>query len=86
MPVTAPTAKVTAMTFDHRRASRIASASSRRTPIQFATRTIIGNATPMQAKGMWKASVKAICSRAARRFEDEAAITGAFLPLGRRLG
>jgi hypothetical protein len=30
--------------------------------------------------------VKAICSRAASRFDDEAAITVPFLPLGRPLG
>ncbi len=32
VPVTAPTANVTAATFDHRRASRIQSASLRRSP------------------------------------------------------
>ena len=33
VPVTAPTAKVTAITFDQRRASSIASASSLRQPL-----------------------------------------------------
>ena len=40
----------------------------------------------MHAKGMWKASVNAICSRAASRFEVDAAITPIFLSMRRSLG
>jgi len=67
------TTGLTAAAFDQRRASRIASGSSRRRPIQLAVRTIAGKATPMQARTMWKASVNAISSRAASRFDSVAA-------------
>ena len=83
--MTAPTAKVTAMTFDQRCAS-VSASSSPRTPSQLAMSTISGKAIPMQAKGMWKASVNAICSRAASRFEVDAAITPTFLSMRRSLG
>ncbi len=73
VPVTAPTAKVTAIAFDQRRASRMASSSPRLSPSQLAIRMIAGKATPMQARTMWKASVNAINSRAASRFDSDAA-------------
>ena len=69
VPVTAPTAKVTPIAFDQRRASRIASGSSRLSPSQLAVRIIAGRATPRQERTMWKASVNAISSRAASRLD-----------------
>ena len=65
VPVTAPTAKVTAITVDHRRASRSAAGSARRRPTAFAIRTIVGNPTPRQARTMWNPSVNAIWDLAA---------------------
>jgi hypothetical protein len=38
-----------------------------------ATRIVAGSATPRQERTMWKPSVNAICSRAASRFEADAA-------------
>ena len=60
MPVTAPTANVTATTFDQRRASSSATSSSLRRPRQLAISMIAGNATPIDARMMWKPSVNAI--------------------------
>src|SRR6266545_1580218 len=70
VPVTAPTANVTAMTFDHRRARSSATSSRLRMPRQFAMRVMVGSATPMGTSRMWNASVKAICSRAASSVEE----------------
>src|SRR5438874_5042453 len=70
VPVTAPTANVTAMTFDHRRARSNATSSRLRTPRQFAISVIVGNATPIRTSRMWNASVNAICSRAASSVEE----------------
>src|SRR5438309_4119647 len=70
VPVTAPTANVTAMTFDHRRARSNATSSRLRTPRQFAISVIVGNATPIGTSRMWNASVNAICSRAASSVDE----------------
>ena len=65
VPVTAPTANVTATTFDQRRASSSASASPRRRPRWLAISMIAGSATPSDARMMWNPSVNAIWLRAA---------------------
>src|SRR5213078_3720580 len=70
VPVTAPTANVTAMTFDQRRARSSATSSRLRTPRQFAMSVIVGSATPIGTRRIWNASVNAICSRAASSVED----------------
>ena len=64
MPDTAPTAKITAATFDHRCASSNATASPRRMPIHSAISMTVGKATPKQAKMMWKPNDAPICTRA----------------------
>ncbi len=64
VPVTAPTAKVTAMYFDQRCASRSASASSFLIARQLATSVMKPHATPSGTSTMWNASVNAICERA----------------------
>ena len=64
MPVTAPTAKVTAMYFDQRCASTSASASSFLIARQLAISVIAPHATPSGTRTMWNASVNAICARA----------------------
>ena len=46
VPVTAPTANVTAITVDQRRARRSAAGSLRRSPIALAIRTMVGQADP----------------------------------------
>src|SRR4051794_30678648 len=69
VPVTAPTANVTATTFDQRRASSSASASSLRSPRYSAMSMIAGNATPTDARMMWKPSVNAIWLRAHSRLD-----------------
>ena len=69
VPVTAPTAKVTAMTVDHRWARRSAAESPRRSPIALAIRMSVGSPTPRQARMMWNPRVNAIWERAASRFE-----------------
>src|SRR4051812_11651609 len=65
VPVTAPTANVTATAFDQRCASFNASASSWRRPRKFAITIIAGKATPSDARMMWNPSVNAIWLRAA---------------------
>ena len=62
--MTAPTAKVTAMYFDHRCASSIASLSSRLMPRQFAISVMHAHDTPSGTRMMWLASVNAIWARA----------------------
>ena len=64
VPVTAPTAKVTAMYFDHRCASSIASLSLRLMPRQFAISVMHAHDTPSGTRMMWVASVNAIWARA----------------------
>ena len=61
-----PDRESTAMAFDQRRASRMASASSRWIPRQLAIKVMAGNEIPKLASTMWQASVNAIISRAAR--------------------
>jgi len=53
VPVTAPTANCTAITTDHRRASRKATGSLRRNPIPSITTVRSGNATPSGTRMMW---------------------------------
>src|SRR3954452_18022106 len=65
VPVTAPTANVTATTWDQRRASSSASSSLRRSPCQLAISMSAGNATPSEARTIWNPSVNAIWLRAA---------------------
>ena len=76
VPVTAPTAKVTATTFDQRRASSIASASPCFRPRYSAISMIAGKATPRLARTMWNPSVNAIWLRAASRSDDASASRG----------
>src|SRR3954470_21337932 len=64
VPVTAPTAKVTAMYFDQRWASCIASASSCLRARWLAINAIAAQDTPRGTRMMWNASVKAIWARA----------------------
>src|SRR4051794_9347609 len=64
VPVTAPTANVTAMYFDQRWASSIASASSCLIPRQLAINAIAAQHPPNGTKMMWNANVNAICDRA----------------------
>jgi len=64
VPVTAPTATSTPIAWDQRRASRIATSSPRRNPMNSASSTIDGSAIPRQARMMWNPSVAAICARA----------------------
>ena len=64
VPVTAPTANVTAMYFDQRCASANASASSRRIARQLAINAMNAHATPSGTRMMWNPSVNAICERA----------------------
>ncbi len=75
MPVTAPTANRTAAAFDHCRASRSASSSPCLRPRYSAISIIAGSATPMHARMMWKPSVNAINSRAARRLSARGTIS-----------
>ena len=70
VPVTAPTANVTATTFDQRPASSIASASPCLRPRYSAISMIAGKATPMLARTMWNPSVNAIWLRAASRSDE----------------
>jgi hypothetical protein len=74
VPVTAPTAKVTAATFDHRCASTRQSSSPPRRPRQFAMSMIAGKATPRLARMMWKPSVIAIWLRAGSSCDESAAL------------
>ena len=76
MPVTAPTAKRTAATFDQRRASPSATSSLRFRPIQLAISIIAGKATPMQARMMWNPSVNAIWLRAGSSSDETASRLG----------
>src|SRR3984957_4218560 len=64
VPDTAPTATSTAMTFDHRRASSLATGSFRLMPIHSAVIVTAANATPKQARMMWNPSDDPICDRA----------------------
>src|SRR5919197_6443166 len=64
VPVTAPTANSTAITFDQRRASSSAASSPRLSPRQLAIRVSAGNAIPSEASTMWNPSVKPIWLRA----------------------
>jgi hypothetical protein len=64
VPVTAPTAKVTAMYFDQRWARRSASASSWRSALWLAMRAMAAHDTPSGTRMMWNARVNAICDRA----------------------
>src|SRR4051812_30078538 len=80
VPVTAPTANVTATAFDQRCASFNASASSWRRPRKFAISIIAGSATPSDARMMWNPSVNAIWLRAAPRLEARVSVAAA--PLG----
>src|SRR3954451_19538471 len=65
VPETAPIAKRTADTFDHRFARPRATASPR-SPRRCTTKIIVGNATPKHASTMCHPSETAICSRAGR--------------------
>ena len=67
VPVTAPTAKSTAAAFDQRFARSRAMSSPRFRPRYSAINIIAGRATPTHERMMWKPSVNAINSRAARR-------------------
>ena len=60
VPVTAPTANVTAMYFDHRWASRRASGSSCLRPRWLAISVMAAQETPRGTRMMWKARVNAI--------------------------
>src|SRR6202021_2186448 len=53
VPDTAPTATSTAITFDQRRASSIATGSRRLMPIHSAVMVTAANATPKQARMIW---------------------------------
>ena len=64
VPVTAPTANVTAMYFDHRWASSSAAASLRFSPRWLAISAMAAHDTPRGTRMMWAASVKAIWARA----------------------
>ena len=64
VPVTAPTAKVTAMYFDHRWASSSASLSSYLSARWLATSVMNAHDTPSGTRMMWKPRVNAICERA----------------------
>ena len=64
VPDTAPTATSTAITFDQRRASSIATGSLRLMPIHSAVMVTAANATPKHARMMWNPSDDPICDRA----------------------
>jgi hypothetical protein len=79
VPDTAPTAKSTPATSDHRRASTRAWSSPRRSPRQLAISIIAVKATPKGTRTMWNPRVKPIiwragsnCSGAASRTENPA--------------
>src|SRR5262245_13360396 len=76
VPVTAPTANMTATAFDQLRASRSAASSFRLRPLHSAISMMAGNATPKQARTMWKPRVNPIWLRAASRFDEESASRG----------
>src|SRR3954453_17154248 len=84
VPVMAPTAKVTATTFDQRCARLSASWSPWRRPRYLAISISAGNATPTDARMMWKASVNAIWLRAASSCEVSSNMAGA--PAARHTG
>src|SRR5262249_25677027 len=65
VPVTAPTATSTPIACDQRRASRNAVSSRRRNPMNSASNTTDGSATPRHARLIWNPSGVAICARAA---------------------
>ena len=60
MPLTAPTANMTATAFDQLRARRSAASSLRFRPRHSAISIIAGKATPKQASTMWKPRVNPI--------------------------
>jgi hypothetical protein len=82
VPLTAPTAINTATAFDQLRARRRASGSFRLRPLYSAISMYAGNATPKQARTMWKPRVKPIWLRAASRLEEASARTGVRLGIG----
>src|SRR5262245_5455657 len=73
VPVTAPTANITATAFDQLRASRSAASSFFFRPLHSAISITAGKATPKLARTMWKPRVNPIWLRAASRFEEESA-------------
>ena len=73
VPVTAPTAKVTPITCDQRRASRSAASSRWRRPYAFAISANSGRKSPNGTSRMWNPSVNAIWLRAASRLLATAA-------------
>src|SRR4029077_14966452 len=73
VPLTAPTAINTATAFDQLRARRMASSSFRFRPLYSAISITAGNATPREARTMWKPRGNPIWLRAARRVDEESA-------------
>ena len=65
VPDTAPTAKITAVCFDHVRASASASRSPYRIQRRSAISSMTGIAMPTAANSMWKPSEISIWTRAA---------------------
>jgi hypothetical protein len=76
VPLTAPTANRTATAFDQLRASWRADWSFFFLPRYSAINIIAGNATPKQARTMWKPRVKPIWLRAASRLLPASAMSG----------
>lgn len=79
VPLTAPTANITAVPFDHRFASSSQLSSFVRRYMPSAMTMSSGIAIPTTANTMWKASDIAICERAAKRSVTPSSVPG---PMG----